>query len=150
MSPTSRKLYPFGNTLLVPLAVGLQLPIRHDRYVPTAIKKLHHLPTFTRHRCPFRFSVGVLFESAKFVIFEPEVNLFEPPTRSLPDRIFFVSDLDVGCAVNKGLTPYRNENMFGHQKIEGCHRKGKRHGIEHERTNSQFLGCRVKIRPSRS
>jgi hypothetical protein len=74
MSPTSRKLYPFGNTLLVPLAVPLHFTVHHNRHVPTGFQKLHHLLTLTRHRCRFRFSVGFLFESAKFMIFEPEVN----------------------------------------------------------------------------
>src|SRR2546427_8076457 len=77
MSPTSRKLYPFGNTLLVPLAVGLHLPIDHNGHVPTAIKKLHHLLTFTGHRSPFRFGIGILLQTTQFVISEPGVNLLE-------------------------------------------------------------------------
>jgi hypothetical protein len=105
MSLTSRKLYPFGNTLLVPLAVGLHLPIDHNRHVPTAIKKLHHLLTFTGHRSPFRFGIGILLQTTQFVISEPEVNLLEPPLRGSFDWILFAVDLDGFCTVNEGLTP---------------------------------------------
>src|ERR1700756_1042246 len=71
------------------LAIRFHFTVHDNRHVSTAIKKLHHLLTLTRHGCPFGFGVRILFESTEFLIFKSKINLLEPPSGSLSNRILF-------------------------------------------------------------
>jgi hypothetical protein len=84
-------------------AVCLHLTVHHNRHVPTAVKELHHLLSFFSDFRPSRLRVRILFESAKFAIFEPEINLLEAALRSHLDRVSFVVDQNVFRAVNEGF-----------------------------------------------
>lgn len=41
-----------------------------------------------------------------------KVNLLEPASRSLSNRIFLAADLHGLCTVNKGLAPKVNQDLF--------------------------------------
>jgi hypothetical protein len=62
--------------------IRLHFTVHYNRHIPTAIKKLHNLLTVTRHRCPFGFGVGVLFESTEFIVAKSKMDLLGQESRA--------------------------------------------------------------------
>jgi hypothetical protein len=82
--------------------------IDYDRDVSAGFQKLHHGLAFTRHFCPPRFGIRILFQSAEFSAFEAEIDLFQLALGSLADGIAFAIKIDGLLFIDQRLLPDRD------------------------------------------